>query len=148
MKYTPYLISALSALSMIACSAQTANPTPATAHTASMTASGMVKTTHSGLKYKTVKEGRGQRPKANDEVEIRFTSYRPNGERFEGTFNNVPVILPLSQMFSGLQEGLMLMQPGGIYELYIPAHLGYQEEGSAKRKAVNYRVELLRINPK
>lgn len=146
MKYFPYLVGVLSALSMTACSSQTVNPAQNTDEVL-MSESGMLKTTSSGLKYKILKAGRGQYPKANDEVEIRFTSYHPNEEKFEGTFNNVPVILPLNQMFSGLKEGLMLMQPGGIYELHIPAHLGYQEEGSAKKRAVNYRVELLRINP-
>ncbi len=80
-------------------------------------------------------------------MEVRFTSYNDKGEVFEGTFNQVPVILPIREMFSGLQQGLLLMPVGSVYEFNIPAHLGYQEEGSRAKKAALYRIELLRINP-
>lgn len=103
--------------------------------------------TASGLSYKVLRAGHGVSPKRHDEVEILFSSYNAKGELNEGTFNHVPVILPISEMFSGLQEGLMLMQAGGIYELYIPAHLGYREEGKANKQASTYRIEVLRINP-
>lgn len=103
--------------------------------------------TVSGLSYKVLKAGHGAFPKRHDEVEILFSSYNAKGELNEGTFNRVPVILPVSEMFTGLQEGLMLMQAGGIYELYIPAHLGYREEGKAHKQASTYRIEVLRINP-
>ncbi|HGO5853205.1 TPA: FKBP-type peptidyl-prolyl cis-trans isomerase [Mannheimia haemolytica] len=87
------------------------------------------------------------KPTFNDEVEVRFTSYNDKGELFEGTFNKVPVILPIREMFSGSQQSLLLMPAGSIYEFKIPAYLGYQEEGSRVKKAALYRIELLRINP-
>ncbi|HGO5822365.1 TPA: FKBP-type peptidyl-prolyl cis-trans isomerase [Mannheimia haemolytica] len=104
-------------------------------------------TTKQGLQYKVIKEGNGKKPTLNDEVEVRFTSYNDKGELFEGTFNKVPVILPIRQMFSGLQQSLLIMPAGSTYEFKIPAHLGYQEEGSRVKKAALYRIELLRINP-
>ncbi|EEY08776.1 TPA: FKBP-type peptidyl-prolyl cis-trans isomerase [Mannheimia haemolytica] len=104
-------------------------------------------TTKQGLQYKELKAGSGKKPTLNDEVEVRFTSYNDKGEVFEGTFNQVPVILPIREMFSGLQQGLLLMPVGSVYEFNIPAHLGYQEEGSRAKKAALYRIELLRINP-
>ncbi|HGO5815014.1 TPA: FKBP-type peptidyl-prolyl cis-trans isomerase [Mannheimia haemolytica] len=87
------------------------------------------------------------KPTFNDEVEVRFTSYNDKGELFEGSFNKVPVILPIREMFSGLQQSLLLMPAGSIYEFKILAYLGYQEEGSRVKKAALYRIELLRINP-
>ncbi|HDL3920553.1 TPA: peptidylprolyl isomerase, partial [Mannheimia haemolytica] len=63
-------------------------------------------TTKQGLQYKELKAGSGKKPTLNDEVEVRFTSYNDKGEVFEGTFNQVPVILPIREMFSGLQQGL------------------------------------------
>lgn len=104
-------------------------------------------TTGSGLVYQAIKSTNGKKPTLQDEVEIRFTSYNPKGEVLEGTLNNVPVILPISEMFIGLQESLLLMPVGSVYEFDIPAHLGYQEEGKANTQAVKYRIELLRINP-
>lgn len=104
-------------------------------------------TTGSGLVYQAIKSTNGKKPTLQDEVEIRFTSYNPKGEVLEGTLNNVPVILPISEMFIGLQESLLLMPVGSVYEFDIPAHLGYQEEGKAHKQAVKYRIELLAINP-
>lgn len=106
-----------------------------------------VQSTASGLHYQVLQAGQGRHVTRHDEVEIRFISYDLNGEVQDGTLNNVPVIVPVSEMFTGLQEGLTLMQAGGIYELHIPAHLGYQEEGQRTKKAIRYRVEVLRINP-
>ncbi|ULJ60502.1 FKBP-type peptidyl-prolyl cis-trans isomerase [Wielerella bovis] len=103
--------------------------------------------TSSGLTYKVLKSGTGQRPRAHNEVEVRFVSYDTTGQVNDGTLNNVPVILPISAMFEGLREGLMLMPAGSVYELYIPAHLGYREEGQARSKAITYRIELLNILP-
>lgn len=103
--------------------------------------------TSSGLKYKIIKNSSGQKPKIDDEVEIHFTSYNDKGEVLEGTLNHVPVILPISEMFNGLQESLLLMPVGSIYEFDIPAHLGYSEEGKSFKQAVKYRIELLRIHP-
>lgn len=104
-----------------------------------------LQSTSSGLKYKVLKVGSGAKVKASDEVELRFISYDMNGEVHDGTLDNSPIVLPVSMMFSGLKEGLMLMQAGGIYELHIPAHLGYKEEGKGRKKAIIYRVELLKI---
>lgn len=104
-------------------------------------------TTPQGLKYRVIQAGHGAKPQPNDEVEIRFTSYRANGEELEGTRNGVPVILPISEMFAGLQQSLLMMPVGSTYEFDIPAHLGFSEEGRAGRQAVRYRIELLRINP-
>lgn len=103
--------------------------------------------TASGLSYHIVQDGHGKKPSLHDEVEIRFISYNAAGEVLEGTLNQVPVILPISEMFVGLQESLMLMPVGSTYEFDIPAHLGYSEEGKRYKQAAKYRIELLRINP-
>lgn len=103
--------------------------------------------TNSGLTYRILQDAHGAKPSINDEVEIRFISYNAAGEVLEGTLNQVPVILPISEMFTGLQESLMLMPVGATYEFDIPSHLGYSEEGRAGKHAAKYRIELLRINP-
>lgn len=102
--------------------------------------------TETGLHYQIIKNSHGQKPTIYDEVEIRFTSYNVKGEILEGTLNGVPVILPISEMFSGLQESLLLMPVGAIYEFDIPAHLGYSEEGKKAKQAVKYHIELLAIH--
>lgn len=103
--------------------------------------------TASGLSYHIVQDGHGKKPSLHDEVEIRFIAYDSKGEILEGTLNDVPVILPISEMFTGLKESLLLMPVGATYEFDIPAYLGYQEEGRSGKHAAKYRIELLRINP-
>lgn len=98
-----------------------------------------------GLGLHVLRAGSGAFPTINDEVEIRFRSYDAGGRLNEGTFNDVPVILPVADMFPGLQQGLMRMQAGGRYELHIPAHLGYREEGSLRPQAATYHIDMLRI---
>lgn len=106
-----------------------------------------IQATASGIDHTVLKEGHGQKPTIHDEVEIRFTSYNSKGEIVDGTLNQVPVILPISEMFAGLQESLLLMPVGSFYEFDIPMHLGYQEEGKRDKQAIKYRIELLRIIP-
>ncbi|MDO4441972.1 MAG: FKBP-type peptidyl-prolyl cis-trans isomerase [Moraxella sp.] len=104
-------------------------------------------TTAQGLQYQIIKDAQGAKPTINDEVEIRFIAYDAKGEVLEGTLNNMPVVMPVSVMFQGLQQGVLMMPVGSTYEFNIPAHLGYSEEGINGTQAATYRVELLRINP-
>lgn len=103
--------------------------------------------TPAGLQYNIIKQGNGIKPTMKDEVEIRFVSYDSRGELLEGTLNQVPVILPIETAFHGLQQSLLMMPVGSVYEFYIPAKLGYQEEGKSYKQASTYRIELLRVNP-
>lgn len=99
--------------------------------------------THSGLGYKVIKQGYGKTIGLDDEVEIRFMSYDSQGRPLDGTMSGTPVILRPSQMFEGLKEGLMLMQVGGVYELYIPAHLGYSDDVRLAKQSATYKVEVI-----
>lgn len=145
MKYRIYFLTIILAVINTQCTARSHHT--ATTTSAPNSHQNEKKQTASGLSYNIIRVGKGAKPKANDEVKVLFTSYTANGELLDGTLNRAPVILPISEMFLGLQEGLMLMQEGGIYELHIPAHLGYSEEGKSKKQAVRYRIELLKINP-
>lgn len=104
-------------------------------------------TTKSAVQVRTLTQGNGQYITPNDEIEMRFRSYLPDGTPLDGTMNNVPVILPVSQMFGGLQQALTQMQAGGKYSVHIPANVGFSEEGKAHKQAVNYEIEILRVNP-
>lgn len=104
-------------------------------------------TTKSAVQVRTIAQGSGSYITPNDEIEMRFRSYLLDGTPLDGTMNNVPVILPVSQMFGGLQQALTQMQAGGKYSVHIPANVGFSEEGKAHKQAVNYEIEILRVNP-
>lgn len=89
---------------------------------------GIVKTP-SGLLFEVITEGEGEKPEANDVVLVRYTGKLIDGTVFNqsedkgGAFFEVPKLIP------GFREGLSMMKKGGTYRLYIPAEIGYGDEG-------------------
>lgn len=82
---------------------------------------GVVKT-ESGLLYKVIKEGKGEKANINSNITMNYRGTLIDGTEFESRNNskgNVAGFVP------GFKEGLQLMNKGAKYELYIPAELGY-----------------------
>jgi FKBP-type peptidyl-prolyl cis-trans isomerase len=91
-----------------------------------------VKTTASGLQYQMITAGSGARPSPSDTATINYTGSLINGEVFDASSKHNPpgpASIPLANVIPGFKEGLELMQPGAHYKLFIPASLGYGEEG-------------------
>lgn len=101
----------------------------------------------SGIKLKVIKQGSGKTASIDDDLEIRFTSYDHTGKELDGTRTGTPVIVRPSDMFQGLKEGLIHMQEGGVYELYVPANMGYSDDERLTKQPITYRIEVLRVNP-
>jgi FKBP-type peptidyl-prolyl cis-trans isomerase len=86
--------------------------------------------TPSGLKYIMVKEGTGKTPKATDDVTVHYTGRLTNGTVFDSSVERgEPATFPLSGVIKGWTEGLQLMKEGGKAIFFIPADLGYGEQG-------------------
>ena len=89
-----------------------------------------VKTTASGLQYLTTKEGTGKQPQATSVVKVHYTGKLVDGTVFDSSVERgEPIEFPLNQVIPGWTEGLQLMKEGGKATLYIPANLGYGEQG-------------------
>lgn len=90
-----------------------------------------VKTTASGLQYQVISAGSGPRPGPNDTVQIAYTGTFVNGEKFDASADHpepktgTSVPIPLAGVIPGFREGLMLMQTGAHYKLFIPSSLAY-----------------------
>jgi uncharacterized protein (TIGR02145 family) len=91
-----------------------------------------VSRTDSGLLYRVIHEGEGNKPTVNDVVQVHYTGYLTDGTVFDGTYQMVsnmyqhrPISLPLDKLIPGWMEGLQLMSTGAKYELYIPAELAF-----------------------
>lgn len=80
--------------------------------------------TESGLQYRVIEEGDGERPAENDEVEVRYTGKLLSGEEFDSSGEET-VTFPLNQVIPGWTEGVQLMTVGSTYEFFIPAELAY-----------------------
>jgi hypothetical protein len=90
-----------------------------------------VKTTESGLQYTVVKEGTGPKPNKDQLVTAHNRGTLIDGKQFDSSYDRKePSTFRLSGVIPGWTEGLQLMSVGSKWELYIPAKLGYGEQGS------------------
>lgn len=104
----------------------------------------------SGLQYKVLREGNGNRPKATDQVKCHYEGMLVDGTLFDSSIQRgEPATFPLNQVIAGWTEGLQLMQEGAKYRFFIPYHLGYGERGAGNSippySALIFDVELIEI---
>ena len=109
-----------------------------------------VKVTPSGLQYEVIKEGAGDKPKAESTVKVHYKGTLVDGTVFDSSYDRgEPIEFPLSQVIKGWTEGVQLMTPGSKYKLYIPSDLGYGPNGSPPTIPGNstliFEVELLEV---
>ena len=87
-----------------------------------------VKRTASGLAYKVVKEGNGQKFSVADEIDVIYTGSHIDGTTFDDSKGEARKFSPAA-VVPGFKEALLLMSPGAEYEVYIPGKLGYGAMG-------------------
>jgi FKBP-type peptidyl-prolyl cis-trans isomerase len=106
-------------------------------------------TTKSGLQYKIIKPGAGQKPNENSTIECRYQGSLVNGTLFEQSPPNKSVVIKISDLIPGLKEALSLMPVGSKWEVFIPPKLGFAELDNAPNVGpaaiLVYKLELLKI---
>ena len=111
-----------------------------------------VKSTASGLQYQVISQGTGARPGPGDTVQVNYTGTFVNGEKFDASADHgaAPASIPLSGVIPGFREGLMLMQTGGHYKLFIPSSLAYgaqPQNGFPPNATIIFDVTLVKTGP-
>jgi len=106
-----------------------------------------VVTTESGLQYKVITMGTGEKPVRGKKVVVDYEGRLINGTVFDSSYQRgEPAIFEVDQVISGWTEALMLMPVGSKWELYIPYQLGYGERGAGSNikpySALIFTVEL------
>lgn len=106
--------------------------------------------TESGLRYRILRKGKGDPPKATDEVEVHYVGTLEDGSEFDSSYRRgQPSTFFLSEVIPGWTEGLQLLQPGGMIELQVPSELGYGRNGMAGAippgATLHFKVELFEI---
>ena len=108
-------------------------------------------TTPSGLKYRILRKGSDQKPKATDKVKVHYKGWLDDGKVFDSSYKRgEPISFGLNQVIRGWTEGMQLVGKGGMIELEIPPNLGYGARGAGRDIPPNARlhflVELIDIN--
>ncbi len=109
-------------------------------------------TTASGLQYEIVSEGTGPKPLATDLVVVDYVGSLVDGTIFDSSLaRGAPLEIQLDQVIPGWTEGVMLMNKGSKYKLYIPSSLAYGEQGAGgvipPNATIIFDVELMDILP-
>lgn len=106
----------------------------------------------SGLQYKVITEGSGDKPTADDTVEVHYTGTLTDGTVFDSSVERGETIkFPLSNVIRGWTEGVQLMSPGAKYMFYIPSSLAYGDKGTGPipgGSVLIFEVELISIEKK
>ncbi|HPH23381.1 MAG TPA: FKBP-type peptidyl-prolyl cis-trans isomerase [Chitinophagaceae bacterium] len=84
--------------------------------------------TSSGLQYKVLTLGNGEKPTANNTVTCHYHGTVIDGTVFDSSVQRgQPASFPLSAVITGWTEGLQYMPMGSKFRFFIPPHLGYGE---------------------
>ena len=109
-------------------------------------------TTESGLQYKVLQSGTGQRhPKSSDTVLVHYHGTLLDGTVFDSSVDRgQPASFPVNGVIAGWTEALQLMGVGSKWRLVIPPELGYGDRGAGGQigpgATLVFEVELLEIN--
>jgi FKBP-type peptidyl-prolyl cis-trans isomerase len=108
-----------------------------------------VVSTESGLLYKILRPGTGERPSADDIARIHYRGTMLNGEEFDSSYKrDEPAEFPVGKVKPALREILLLMREGAKWVFYSPPSLAYGEEGGGPigpNETLITEVELLEI---
>jgi len=104
----------------------------------------------SGLQYKILKAGTGEKPDSDDTVVCNYRGTLVDGTEFDSSAkHNGPATFPLRGVIRGWREALQLMPVGSKWQLFVPAYLAYGENGAGQvvppNSALIFEVELLSI---
>lgn len=106
--------------------------------------------TDSGLQYKVLQAGSGERhPAATDTVKVHYHGTLVDGTVFDSSVERgQPISFGLHQVIRGWTEGLQTMVEGQKTRLFIPPELGYGDRSAGKippGSVLIFDVELLAI---
>jgi len=109
-----------------------------------------VVTLDSGLQYKIIKEGEGEKPSKDDTVSVHYKGTLVDGTKFDSSYDRgQPAEFKVGGVIPGWTEALQLMTVGSKWQLCIPSDLAYGERQAGPVIGPNstliFEVELLEI---
>ncbi len=106
--------------------------------------------TDSGMLYRILAEGSGEKPAASDTVVVHYRGTLINGAEFDSSIKrNQPATFGLNSIIPGWQEILQLMPEGSRWEVVIPPALAYGSTGAGgmigPEETLIFEIELIEI---
>ena len=89
--------------------------------------------TESGLRYKIIQKGSGEKAKAGSMVSVHYEGALTNGQVFDSSYKRKEPIefqLGVGQVIPGWDEGIGLLSVGEKARFVIPSHLAYGSAGA------------------
>ncbi|MFO1388041.1 FKBP-type peptidyl-prolyl cis-trans isomerase [Cellvibrio sp.] len=104
-------------------------------------------TTPNGLRYKIIQKGTGEKPKADDILNLNYVGKLIDGTEFDSSKKlGQPLSIQAKAGLPGWGEIIPMMPKGSKWEVYVPAKLAFGPEGNSKvppSALVIYELELL-----
>jgi len=105
----------------------------------------------SGLQYKVITMGTGEKPGSTDMVTVNYHGTLINGTVFDSSIERgQPATFRVNGVIRGWTEALQLMPVGSKWTLYIPSELAYKNQQRGQfiepNMALIFDVELLSIS--
>ncbi|MGH8736770.1 MAG: FKBP-type peptidyl-prolyl cis-trans isomerase [Burkholderiales bacterium] len=103
-----------------------------------------------GIIYRSLREGSGASPKADDTVSVNYRGTLPDGEEFDSSYKRgKPTDLPLGGVIKCWSAGLQMMKVGGKAKLTCPPQTAYGERSVGgvipPNATLTFEIELLAI---
>jgi len=96
---------------------------------------GVIVLKRSGIQYRVIKQGNGDRPDYDVSVTVHYNGYLVDGHKFDSSYDKgEPITLKIAQFIPGWQEILQIMTVGSKWEVVIPQHLAYGAAGIAANR--------------
>jgi peptidylprolyl isomerase len=100
--------------------------------------------TASGLAWKVLKAGSGDKPSSAATVEVHYTGWTTDGKMFDSSRKRGKTAsFPLNRVIAGWTEGLQLMQKGETARFWIPVELAYNNRPGKPAGMLVFDVELI-----
>lgn len=112
---------------------------------------GGVVTLPTGLQYKILKQGKGDKPEVDDKVVCNYRGMLLDGTEFDSSAkHNGPSIFPVKGVIKGVGQALLTMPAGSKWQLFVPAELAYGKQGAPSlnvppNAALIFELELLAV---
>jgi FKBP-type peptidyl-prolyl cis-trans isomerase FklB len=108
-----------------------------------------VVTLPSGLQYKILNAGTGEKPTLDDTVVCNYKGTLINGTEFDASSKHGgPTTFPVKGVIAGWTEALQLMPVGSKWQLFVPSNLAYGAQGPGDigpNATLIFEVELVSI---